>query len=110
MADTPRRFDDLVRGLPTFKATSKAARTRTERDDPLTIYSVRTVSDLAREVLKRASTKGVATIGALSGGGTVKGSSTTLSAAGTFRSIPEAIRILQRKHDDEPETGPVIET
>ena len=68
MADTPRRFDDLVRGLPTFKATSKAARTRTERDDPLTIYSVRTVSDLAREVLKRASTKGVATIGALSGG------------------------------------------
>jgi hypothetical protein len=51
----PKRFEDVIKGLPTFKATSRSPQTPTERDDPTVIYNARTLADLAREVLKRAS-------------------------------------------------------
>ena len=51
----PKRFEEVIKNLPTFKATSRSPQTPTERDDPNTIYNVRTVADMTREVLKRAS-------------------------------------------------------
>jgi hypothetical protein len=49
----PKQLDELVKGLPTFRATSTAARIRSERDDGSTIYAVRSLGDLTREVLRR---------------------------------------------------------
>ena len=51
----PKRFFEVINSLPIFKATSRSPQTPAERDDPSTIYTVRTLAYLAREVVKRAS-------------------------------------------------------
>jgi len=58
---SPRKFDDLVKGLPTYKVTSKPATTPAERDDEKKIYGVRGLDDLTREVIGRALPKKTST-------------------------------------------------
>jgi hypothetical protein len=57
-ADRKQQFDELLRQIPErsrFKFVRRGPNTREERDDPTTIYNVRSLADLTREVLKRVT-------------------------------------------------------